>query len=243
MPSIQMYIVFHSRVFENLLEELSPEDKLNITLYGVRDRHNTKLNVVYEYELPIYNPCLQENIYNEGSAFYHIFKNKHLYSQHDYIGFGQYDMKLFKDTFTNINKIICDNPTENCIFVNTFFQKVNEVSGLGGGATLFVNNMNTLEAGLTSYNRVFNKNYTAEDIIQNKFIACNVFVIKTSLFEKMMTWLMLYYIDNIKETIHPTIGNAGVIIESLVGMFLSLEVLEGQNIICLRLNIFGLIIN
>ena len=121
-PTIHMYLVFHSLVFENLLSELSDEDREKLTLYGVRSRHDsTSLNVIYEYELPIYNPCLQQNVYNEGSAFYHIYKNKYLYNQYDYIGFGQYDMKLFKNTFTNINQIICDNPTDNCIFVNMFF--------------------------------------------------------------------------------------------------------------------------
>jgi len=34
-PSIHMYLVFHSLVFENLLSELSDEDKQKITLYGV----------------------------------------------------------------------------------------------------------------------------------------------------------------------------------------------------------------
>jgi hypothetical protein len=226
-PSIHMYLVFHSLVFENLLSELSEEDKQKITLYGVRARHQTKLNVVYEYELPIYNPCLQENVYNEGSAFYHIFKNKYLYNQHDYIGFGQYDMKLFKNTFTNINQIICDNPTDNCIFVNMFFPDIKE-SGFRGGHTLIVSNMNTLEAGLSSYNRFFNKQYTPYDVMQNKLIACNIFVIKTSLFEKLMSWLIAYFIDDIKKTIHPIIDNAGVIPEALIGMFLSLEVLEGS---------------
>ena len=68
------------------------------------------------------------------------------------------DMKLFKNTFANINKTIRDNPADNCIFVNMFFPDIKE-GGFRGGHTLIVSNMNTLESGLSSYNRFFNKQY------------------------------------------------------------------------------------
>jgi hypothetical protein len=56
---------------------------------------------------------------------------------------------------------------------------------------------------------------------------CNTFVIDKSTFEKMMGWLMQYYRDDINVNRHPLIGNAGQIPEALIGMFLSLEVLQG----------------
>jgi hypothetical protein len=226
-PKIHVYIVFHNKVFENLYEELNDDDKKNITLYGVKNTHNTKLNIIYEFDLQIYNKNLQENIYNEGSSFYHIFKNSYLYKNYDYIGFGQYDMKLFANTFNNIKKIIHDNPNEKCIFVSSYFPDIKK-TGFLGGHNLIKHNLNQLESGITSYNRVFNKNYTPENVIENKLISCNTFVITTQLYEKMMSWLISYYIDDIKQHIHPLIDNAGCILEGLIGMFLSLEVFEGS---------------
>jgi hypothetical protein len=56
---------------------------------------------------------------------------------------------------------------------------------------------------------------------------CNTFVIHKKTFEKLMSWLLQYYRDDINVNRHPHIGNAGQIPEALIGMFLSLEVLEG----------------
>jgi hypothetical protein len=102
-----------------------------------------------------------------------------------------------------------------------------KVSGFLGCHNLIKSDLNGLESGLKTYNRIFNKNYTAEDVIQNRLIMCNTFVIHRKTFEKLMSWLIQYYRDDINVNRHPLIGNAGQIPEALIGMFLSLEVLEG----------------
>ena len=59
-----------------------------ITLYGVKERqlNTTKLNMIYEADLPFYNPNFQKMVYNEGSGLYHLYVNE-LYKRCDYIGF------------------------------------------------------------------------------------------------------------------------------------------------------------
>lgn len=222
--SIKLFVVFHNLIFDELYTEMSKIDKDSVTLYGVKNRQDSKFKTVYEADLPIYNPKLQADVYNEGSAFYHIYKNN-LYNDCDYIGFGQYDMKIHADTFSNIRSTI-NSSDRPCIFVMDYFPDI-KVSGFLGCHNLIKSDLNGLESGIKTYNRMFNKRYTAEDVIQNRLIMCNTFVIHRKTFEKLMSWLIQYYRDDINVNRHPHIGNAGQIPEALIGMFLSLEVLEG----------------
>jgi hypothetical protein len=100
-------------------------------------------------------------------------------------------------------------------------------TGFLGCHNLIKSDLNALESGLTTYNRAFNTSYRPDDVIQNRLIMCNTFVIHKTTFEKMMGWLIQYYRDDINVNRHPLIGNAGQIPEALIGMFLSLEVLQG----------------
>jgi GR25 family glycosyltransferase involved in LPS biosynthesis len=222
--SIKLFVVFHNLIFDELYTEMSKIDKESVTLYGVKNRQDSEFKTVYEADLPIYNPKLQADVYNEGSAFYHIYKNN-LYNDCDYIGFGQYDMKIHADTFSSIRSTI-NSSNSPCIFIMDYFPDI-KISGFLGCHNLIKSDLNGLESGLKTYNRMFNKTYTAEDVIQNRLIMCNTFVIHRKTFEKLMSWLIQYYRDDINVNRHPLIGNAGQIPEALIGMFLSLEVLEG----------------
>ena len=222
--SIKLFVVFHNLIFEQLYTEMSEKDKECITMYGVKNRQESEFKTIYEADLPIYNPKLQADIYNEGSAFYHIYKNN-LYNDCDYIGFGQYDMKVHSNTLTDI-KYTLQNTSTPCIFVMDFFPDIKE-GGFRGCHNIIKSDLNGVECALTSYNRLFNKNYTPDDVIQNRLIMCNTFVIHKKTFEKMMSWIINYYKDDINVNRHHLIGNAGELPEALIGMFLSLEVLEG----------------
>jgi hypothetical protein len=220
---LNIYIVFHNKFFEEMYEELDENEKKSITLYGVKNKQDTTLNIIYESELEIYNDNLQKNIYNESTCFYHVYMNK-LYKNYDYIGFGQYDMKLHKNSINDIQHII-NNDDSNNIFIMGFFPDLKEI-GFQGAHTLIKQDLNTLKCGLDSYNEFFNKNYSLEQVINNRLILCNTFIIKTNIFEKMMSWLISYFVNDISTNLHPLIGNAGSISEGLIGMFLSLELYE-----------------
>ena len=221
--NIGIYLVFHKAIFEHLYKEVDEEDKKCITLYGVNKVVDTSMQVIYEKDFPHYDPMLQKNVYNEGSAFYHLYKNE-VYKELDYIGFGQYDMKLFKHTLPNILNIL--QKDKNPIIVIDFFPDIKE-TGFLGCHNLIRTQLNGLECGLTTYNRMFHTNFTLKDVVKNRLLMCNTFVISTVLFEKMMSWLIQYYREDVNVDRHPLIGNAGEIPEALIGMFLSLEVFKG----------------
>jgi hypothetical protein len=235
-PKIGMFLVFHNKYFEELYNELNEDDLKKIIMYGVKNKQESRiLNVIYEQDFMIYNKELQSNFYNEGSGFWHLYKNKYLYADYDYIGFGQYDMKLFKNTFSDIINTINateSSKREDLIFVadGQFFPSIKETGFLGAHNTIH-STINGIPAGIATYNQHFGTNYTLIDVIENRLISCNTFFIHKNLFNKMMSWLEIYYIDNMRYYVGPLIGNGGALIEALIGMFLSLEVHKGNKYI------------
>ena len=228
MPSLHIYSVFHSYFYDELYTDIENEEENKmITLYGVKQRqiNTTKLNMIYEADLKIYNPNFQKMIYNEGSALYHVYKND-LYKKYDYIGFCQYDMKFFANTINDIINII-KNASVDCICNIGYFPDIKN-TGFRGGHSLIIKEINNLPSGLASYNKFFNTNYTSDHVIKNLLIHCNTFVIPSKIFENMMAWMEQYFIDDlILNKSNSDCDNPGCVIEGLLGMFLSLEVYKG----------------
>ena len=98
---LTIYSVFHSKVFPEMYEDMNEEDKKCITQYGVKNTINTNMNIIYERDLDVYNPLLQQNWYNESTALFHIYMNG-LYKKTKFIGLCQYDMMFKKNTIPDI---------------------------------------------------------------------------------------------------------------------------------------------
>jgi hypothetical protein len=221
--NLQLFVCFHKKIYPDIYKINSSEKEKYITFYGVKEKDlEIEKNVIYEFELPYYYSILQKNNYNEGSCIYHVYKNN-LYNNYDYIGFCQYDMTLSESFFKNIECRITNN--SNTIFYLDFFNWA-----FLGGQTAIITDYPNVPAGLKSYNTFFNKNYTAENLIANKMIICNTFIIPKKMYEKMMYWLIQYFredIDKINKCNNGHEFNPGHIIEALTSMFLSLEISEG----------------
>ena len=221
-PSLQIFVCFHKQIYADIYKINNAEQKY-ITYYGVKERDTTNVkNIKYEYELTQYNPTLQTNKYNEGSCIYHVYINN-LYDNFDYVGFCQYDMIFSKNIFINIQQNISNNP--NTIFYLDFFKWA-----FYGGQTTIIKDYRNITSGLISYNKFFNKNYTTYDLISNKMIICNTYLISKKMYKKMMSWLIQYFIDDVDNAMCDDCGNKfdpGHMIEALTGMFLSLEISEG----------------
>lgn len=222
--TLHFFACFHNKIFPEIYDISEEEKQNNITLYGVKNRASTDLNVVYENELKIYNPKLQQRTYNEGSCIYHVYMNN-LHTKYDYVGFCQYDMMFQKNTLSNIKNVITTNP--NTIFYVDFFQWA-----FLGGQTSIIRDYDDFTGGLKSYNNFFNTNYTENDLITNKMITCNTFLIPSKMYEKMMSWLKQYFINDINNKMLDKVNNItfdpGHMIEALTGMFLALEISQGS---------------
>ena len=220
--NIQLFVCFHKKIFPTVYKISPIENEKYLTFYGVNNKDlEIKKKVIYEYELLHYNPVLQKNNYNEGSCIYHIYKNN-LYN-YDYIGFCQYDMIFQENFFSKIEYKILNN--SNTIFYLDFFQW-----HFYGGQTTIIKDYYNIPSGLKSYNNFFNKSYTVENLITNKMIICNTFLIPKKMYEKMMSWLMNYFTNDINMLYvsdYRCKFNPGHMIEALTGMVLSLEINEG----------------
>jgi len=220
--NIHFFVCFHNLV--NLdIYHITEEEKSNITLYGVKNAFESSYDTIYEDELQIYKPELQLNSYNEGSCLYHIYMNN-IHKKYDYIGFVQYDMMFEKDIFKNIQTGIVQN--SNTIFYVDFF-----LEKFMGGQSIILRDYPQLKNGLDSYNAFFNTNYTKDHLHNNNMIAFNAFLIPTKMYEKMMSWLERYFIEDIECAImdieYRIMFNPGHIIEALTSMFLCLETYNG----------------
>jgi hypothetical protein len=223
--NLQFFVCFHKKIFHEIYKISTTEKKKYLTYYGVKDKEtNTpdSANIIYEYELTNYNPVIQANVYNEGSCLYHVYTNN-LYAKYDYIGFCQYDMIFHENVFKKIETTI--SKTDNIIYYLDFFPWA-----FLGGQTTIIKDYHHIPAGLKNYNAFFNKNYTAEQLVLNKMIICNTFLIPRKTYQKMMSWLIQYFRDDIrlKNTCESGyVFDPGHMIEALTSMFLALEINEG----------------
>lgn len=219
---MKVFVVFHKEFFPGVYY-ITDEDKKYLTFYGVKNRQETTMDIIYENELPIYEPIWQQRTYNEASALYHIYKNN-MHQQYDFIGFFQYDMKVFSNCFPIIENTFKYNC--NTIFYLDFFPWA-----FLGGQTTITKDYPQFEAGLKNYNKFFDTNFNEQQLIDYKMIISNTFVVHTSIFDKMMRWMTQYFIEDIDVLMaDPDKGhnfNPGHMIEALTSMFLCLEVVQG----------------
>jgi hypothetical protein len=65
-----------------------------------------------------------------------------------------------------------------------------------GGQKVIVQDLHIFKCGLKSYNDFFHTNFTEDVVIKNKMCIGNTFVISSALFEKMMSWMVQYYVND-----------------------------------------------
>lgn len=256
---LNIYVVFHKCIYPEFYEDLSDFSKSLITFYGV---HNTtsktigpNTNIIYEYNLPLYKPELQQRIYNEGSALWHIYMNQ-LFCDSAYIGLFQYDMRLKEETIKHIISTIREHEiihiTDSHLIFGFFFAEKNSVKHKHGSLQFIENWKSNNDGGLLKhYNAYFHKNYCYDDLLDLPIIMCNTFIISKYLFEKMMSWMNDYfseehmlkreqiiktYLKNpglffYKTQIIDRVINPGHIIEIMTGLFLAFEIKEGATLI------------
>ena len=239
-----IFIVYHKVLYEKFYETISEENKKHLVFYGVNEKLTNiplKSSSVYEPELPIYNPQLQEKRYNEASAIYHIYANR-LYIPTQYVGFLQYDMCIENVSLNQVKDVIQDNPNKSIIF-SSFYALDESKHNLYGSLRLLTEPITGFGSLLNNYNTFFSKNYSIDTIIKSPWIMCNTFIIPIQMYEKYMSWVSSYLfgeIDmddmNINKENRRNHINRGHIIEICTALFLAIEFLEGSDICHININ-------
>ena len=235
-----IFVVYHKTLYDNFYQTISEDNKKHIFFYGVKERLENKPSI-YEFELPIYNPKLQAQRYNESSAFYHIYENK-LHQNLSYIGFAQYDMIIKNETINAIKTQIIQQqqPTIFAAFLAVEESKMSS----HGSLNLIVEHIPFFGSVLDNYNNFFLTDYKKDNIMKAPLIMCNTFIIPVAMYEKYMQWLSSYFLHDIDveelnkiccknygflDSRDNTI-NRGHLIEICSAVFLAIETMEGASI-------------
>lgn len=228
--NIGIYNIWHNKLFDNCYDDIDDYSLSKITMYDVNQKYNKIYNtnknysILREYELENYDKSLQEANYCQTSCLYHIFINNY-YKNLDYIGFIQYDMKLYEDFIYSMeNKI--KNSNNDIYFYSLTVENKIDVKYI---CKPYDNSI------LEKYNKYFNTTHTYESIKNNTkskyFICLHTFVIPVKTYIKMMTWYV-----SIKDWLHQNyVSNIyqesiSEITEEIFGLFLLLQIIEDQNI-------------
>ena len=239
---IQFFLAFdsNSMIDEINLDLLTEEDKNKITLYSYHDKLPTnEYKIIYENELTSFQPNFQKAQHKEASLIYHVYFSKE-YTKYQYIGFGKHYTKITSKLLSIIQYIVQHDYDFKTIYVNGFYPTFtnNILTGhhkiINNDYSVHGNRIN-IDSGLKLYNRIFNTNYTIDDVLENKLIKTMTFMISKGKFEKLMYFLSNYFYVKVKINIFEDtdLYNSYYFMEALIGMFLSLEVKEGARYIVL----------
>lgn len=229
--TIKVFNVWHNKIFDDLVQiPQSQYDRL--VWFGVNERYDKDYNrdkgyqIMFEYELPMYRPELQQKWYCQTSCMYHCYKNR-LYEGVEYVGFLQYDCRIRNDFFDDMENQLKTLSKEVPIFYMHLLSLEETLRWCSGLCDDHPN------AALTHYNAFFNTNYTSHDIIAaNAYLPYNhVFVIPSTMFDRMMRWIC-EYIDVIESTPEawPSTFSRPEFLERCHGLFLAIEQVSNPDI-------------
>lgn len=224
--NLKIFIVYHQVVDEDILFTKYSEEYIKKTfayycVNEVIEKYETPkrygLPIIYEYELPKYNPFLQLRHYMETSAYLHIYNNN-LHKDLDFIGICQYDM-LHVEEYNNLDK--------NTIYI------------LDSGEPIALNgvwnkkmfpNIRNIDFLLESYNRFFGKTYTPYYINNAPLSLWQTNIYPKQIFEKLCSWLTVLVDEVYPWSIEPPYethwGVMGGYTERAIAIFNAIEIIE-----------------
>jgi hypothetical protein len=107
MSGLKIFVIFHVKINEECYENLTPEEFSHFIFVAANEAipkvypTDPKYNIIKEWELPIYDPELQKQKYDENSVIRHVYLNK-LHEGMSHVGFCQYDMYFKKNSINNV---------------------------------------------------------------------------------------------------------------------------------------------
>jgi hypothetical protein len=223
MSLIKLYSIWHQTLFPELLQDLPAEDRQQYVCYAVnasipKNPVHSSLSsfpILYEYKLPIYEPLWQEKGYCQTSCMMHLFLNDIPKKEGlDYVGFCQYDMRLYSNTIQHI-KDTTDQTKDPILFYN-FCHSVPTALNFQTG----------WNAILDHYNTYFQTSFTFEDILDKQMPLLHTFVMPTDMFYKMMKWMHTLLTQIEFHHMHISNVSNAEFAERIHGLFLVLEMVQ-----------------
>jgi hypothetical protein len=109
--SLEIFVIFHKRVYPEMYEELDDEERACLTFIAVNENIEKDVlpesGYIKEWELPVYHQEWQDNNWMNGGVNHHVVLNK--VSKADYIGFVQYDMRFPKGSIHRLKSMLSPN--------------------------------------------------------------------------------------------------------------------------------------
>lgn len=240
--SVQIFNIWHSKLYDELYAHLSAEELENITMFGVNEEYEKsytqdKYKVVMEYELPVYNPLLQKHGYCQTTCMWHVWKNRLVADRHAYVGFMQYDMRPAAGMIQEMQNVIEEATKcgQEVVFHEQTEHIIQSVRWCAGLAMPYEG------SALQHYNQHFGTSWTVHDLVQNPRVhvspLLHTFAMPVEMFDRMMGWLDKYL--GWLESLYPKYvsdRSQSELLERCHGLFLALECAR-ENVILAPMNL------
>ena len=241
-PTVKLFIVFHERLFRELLRDLPVADRDSVVLWGVNERIAKELpdtendpdfinyRITLEYTLPTYDPYFQKMGYCQTSAILGVHAEG-LHKSVDYVGFGQYDMQLRPDTISHIREKTERHPNVQWLFYE-LAQPLHQALQIGREA---------YDGVLADYNMFFGTALTWPVIMRHPRVSgfcplLHTFVMPNEMYDRMIAWTRSY-LFRIRETgAYPTNASQAELSERIFGLFIALEMFN-ENVVAEKLHL------
>lgn len=233
-PTVTLFVVFHQKVFRDLLRDLPVADRSSVVLYGVNEKIAKELpdtendpdfvgyRLVLEPTLKTYDPYWQAASYCQTSCI-QIVHSEGLHLGADYVGMAQYDMQLRPDTISHIREKVARHPGVRWIFYE-LAQPLAQALQIGHEAW---------DGVLADYNAFFGTSWSWQHILRHPRVAAfcpllHTFVMPCEMYDRMISWTRSYF-SRIRETrAYPTRASQAEFSERVFGLFFALEMFNAD---------------
>jgi hypothetical protein len=213
---LKIFVVFHRSINEKCYEELSSEEFSHLVFVAVNESvpktypADPKYKIIKEWELPIFNPKLQEQGFQENSVLHHIYLNK-LYDEDDRVGFSQYDIYMRRGTIDFLKQTEAPERTQ-CMVMCPYSLALGNFNGHDG---IFAKAIEDMKLYFPDCEFSKHKLYPM----------CNTYVLPAKLFNKIMPWIIQLHDKIYPECILPPYrsryGEVGCYYEQIMGFVIS----------------------
>lgn len=213
--SLKIFVVFHASIHEDCYAELYPDELSCITFFAVNEKlpkqypTDPKYKIIKEWELPNFDPKLQEQGFCENSAIIHSHLNK-LYGPGDRIGFAQYDMYMRRGSIRHLISMGRPGSVQTMIMCPWSLFEGN-----------FPGQMGIFEKAAEDMKSYWPDSHFSKEA---GFPMCNTYVIDADLLDRIVPWIIQFHSKIYPECIlppyNPRFGQIACFYEHIIGMVL-----------------------